>query len=325
MVTPLEKIGSEPVRPAGRRRISGKNDAVEEAARRENLNAMGKLYAKLGQYSVAARYALYILPVALILLIPVIVGATLPESDKIGGVRVVWFFTWILVVWLLLWAMKFVAKAAPYVFAFFAGAANSGVKKYARVLRNLENTIMVLGWVIVSFVLFEVLFDTAAAGNTPDPWTSVAKEVLAAILVATIIFSVEKIFVQLIAVSYHARSFNNKIAEAKRHAYLLGLMFDASRAMFPMYGKDFLEEDLIIHNNMEAFLKKEFASNGAHGTRVSNGRVFNGLNRIGRYAGRIGGNIESAFGNVSYAPLHTKTDTDCVDRPRADRKASAIS
>lgn len=298
MIPPIEKIGSMPRKPAGRRRHV-ENNGIHEDAKGEKLNYMGKLYARLGEYSVAVRYTIYILPTALILLIPIIVGVFLPYKDKIGGIRIVWFFTWLESVWLVLWAMKFVAKAIPYVFSFFAGAVNRDTKKYGRVLRNLEFTIMMLGWVIISFILFEVLFETSAAGNTPEQWTTVAKKVLAAILVATIIFTVEKILVQLISVSYHARSFNNKIDEAKHHVTLLALLFDASRAMFPMYGEEFLDEDIVVHNNMEAFLKKELAAQGAHGTRVKNGHLINHFGKFGRYAGRIPGNFNTAFGNVS--------------------------
>jgi hypothetical protein len=86
--------------------------------------------------------------------------------------------------------------------------------------------------------------------------------VLGAILVSTIIFIIEKIFVQLVSVNCHVRSFNNKIDDAKHAVHLLGLLFDASRTLFPMYGKEFLEEDYIIHANIETFIKKGHLSQG---------------------------------------------------------------
>jgi hypothetical protein len=56
---------------------------------------MGQLYEKILKYGTGTRYSIYILPVALILMVPVIVGATQVSSSdpKIGGVRLVWFFT----------------------------------------------------------------------------------------------------------------------------------------------------------------------------------------------------------------------------------------
>jgi len=88
--------------------------------------------------------------------------------------------------------------------------------------------ITVLGWVIISFVLYEVLFSSSAAGNTPYAWTSIFKKVLGTLLISMTIFSIEKVFIQLLSVNYHARSFNNRIDDAKRAVYL-GLLFDPSR------------------------------------------------------------------------------------------------
>jgi hypothetical protein len=67
---------------------------------------------------------------------------------------------------------------------YIAGVVTSSSKKYARVWENLKDVITVLGWVIISFVLFEVLFGTSAAGNTPSGWTAVFKKVLGAVLVS---------------------------------------------------------------------------------------------------------------------------------------------
>ena len=219
---------------------------------------MGMLYAKVLTYSTGTRYSIYIVPAALILAIPVIVGATqVSVSDpKIGGIRVVWFFTWFEVVWLSFWGLKFVARVLPRIFGFFAGVVSSETKKYARVLQNLEGIISVFGWVVVSFVMYEVLFSTASAGNTPLGWTTKFKQVLGAILVSTIIFFVEKILVQLMSVSYHARSFNSHIDASKRAVHLLAVLFEASRSLFPMYQGEFLEEDFIIHANIEGLVRK---------------------------------------------------------------------
>jgi hypothetical protein len=86
---------------------------------------------------------------------------------------------------------------------------SSETKKYARVLENLQEVVTVLGWVIISFVLYEVLFSTSAAGNTPLRWTKQFKEVMGAILVSTVIFAIEKVFVQLVSVNHLALSFKN--------------------------------------------------------------------------------------------------------------------
>jgi len=59
------------------------------------LNAMGKFYNKVLNFSLITRYFLYILPLGIALAIPIVIGATVAPNAKIGGVRILWLFTWI--------------------------------------------------------------------------------------------------------------------------------------------------------------------------------------------------------------------------------------
>lgn len=57
--------------------------------------------------------------------------------------------------------------------------------------------------------------------------------------------------IQLIAINYHRKQFDNKIKDSKRSIHLLGLLYDASRSLFPEYGPDFVEEDYIIQDTLQ--------------------------------------------------------------------------
>jgi hypothetical protein len=59
------------------------------------LTRMGRIYTKIVNFSVVTRYFIYVLPLALLLAIPIIVGATAARTAQLGGVRIVWLFTWI--------------------------------------------------------------------------------------------------------------------------------------------------------------------------------------------------------------------------------------
>lgn len=65
------------------------------------ITAMGKFYRKVLNFSIGTRYLVYILPLGLCLLVPILVGlysapdATIGASDDTRGVRIVWFFTWV--------------------------------------------------------------------------------------------------------------------------------------------------------------------------------------------------------------------------------------
>lgn len=55
------------------------------------------------------------MPVALILLIPLLLGALLFKDATVGGVDLMWFMVWLEVVWLSLWGGR-VNKLPNHVF-----------------------------------------------------------------------------------------------------------------------------------------------------------------------------------------------------------------
>jgi hypothetical protein len=61
----------------------------------DTLNRMGRIYNKILNFSIITRYFVYVSPLALCIAIPIIVGATAAPNAKIGGVPIVWFFTWV--------------------------------------------------------------------------------------------------------------------------------------------------------------------------------------------------------------------------------------
>lgn len=61
----------------------------------DTLNRMGRIYNKILNFSIVTRYFVYVSPLALCIAVPIIVGATAAPNAKIGGVPIVWFFTWI--------------------------------------------------------------------------------------------------------------------------------------------------------------------------------------------------------------------------------------
>ena len=142
----------------GRRHAKGAgNDYRGRQEEEDAITQMGQLYDKILRYSVVTRYFLYVLPLALMIAVPIIIGATVAQHAEIGGVRIVWFFTWIEIVWLSVWVSKLFAKLVPHLFMFVCGIVSSGVRKYAQILRNLELPLSLAGWALVSLVTFPVV------------------------------------------------------------------------------------------------------------------------------------------------------------------------
>lgn len=66
--------------------------------------SFAKIVKRVHGASILVRYFTYIVPVALILLIPTLLGALVFKEKTVGGVFMTWFCVWLMVVWLSLWA-----------------------------------------------------------------------------------------------------------------------------------------------------------------------------------------------------------------------------
>ncbi|KAK3906445.1 Mechanosensitive ion channel-domain-containing protein [Staphylotrichum tortipilum] len=279
--------------PAGRRRVNkglkraGSSGLSEEAS----LNAMGRLYNTIIGFSVVNRYLVYVVPVAILLAIPIIVLVLTgnKNSVKLGaGDRHSLFllFLWIEISWLTLWAGKLVAHFLPFLFMFFCGVISSGTRKYATVLRTLEIPLSLFFWGLSSWLSFKFMFEGANR-----EWANVIVRILLSLFLSSAVFLAEKFLVQLISISYHQRSFANRIHDSKREIYLLGLMYEASRTLFPMYCPEFADEDYIIADSIEAMLGKTKG-------RTKQGVAAAPMKLVGN-VGRLGDKITSVFGNLA--------------------------
>ena len=101
-----EKAGFYNRHVAGRRKATKAKKKDDDG---EGITSMGLIYHRLLNFSIVTRYLLYVLPVSLIIAIPIIIGATAAQDAKIGCVRLVWVFSWLLIVWASLWTSKLVA------------------------------------------------------------------------------------------------------------------------------------------------------------------------------------------------------------------------
>ena len=277
----------------------GTDGSGEEAV---SLNAMGRIYNKIIGFSVITRYLVYVLPVALLLALPLIflpitgngpydkdhitVGDFTQDDVVHRGPSLFHLFLWIEISWLALWAGKVVARLLPPIFMFFCGVVSSGTRKYATVLRSLEIPLSLFFWGLASWLVFKFFFP-----NDDFSWVRNLKRVLLALYISSVVFLVEKFLVQLISISYHQRSFANRIKESKREVFLVGLMYDASRRLFPMYCPDFAEEDYIITDSIESLLNR--------GKKRRNRNSIAPMKIIGD-VGRFGDKVTAAFGNIAH-------------------------
>ena len=263
------------------------------------LNTMGKIYNKILHFSIVTRYFLYVLPLALAIAVPIVIGATVARNATVAGVQITWFFTWIEIVWLGVWVAKLFAQALPWVFQFLCGIISSGTRKYALILKALEIPISLVGWAAISVSTFTPLMTLNPYAKShpkvkPGDWTNTVRNILFAALFSSLVFLVEKLLIQLISISYHRKQFDNKIKDSKRNIHLLSLLYDASRALFPAYCPEFAAEDCLISDTLDA------PSNlGSGQGRSGSATPMRLIQNVGANVGRVGDKITAAFGNVA--------------------------
>ncbi len=154
-----EKAGLFHRNVAGRRRMKAKESDGRAESRgyreeEDTLTRMGKIYNKVMNFSIMIRYFVYVLPLAALIAVPIVIGATVAHKARLGGVKILWLFTWIEVVWLSLWIAKVVARSLPSVFQFLCGIVSSGTRKYRLILKSLEIPFSLAGWALASLATF---------------------------------------------------------------------------------------------------------------------------------------------------------------------------
>lgn len=175
------------------------------------------------------------------------------------------------------------AHLLPPVFMFFSGVVSSGTRKYATVIRALEIPLSLFFWGLASWLSFKFMFT-----DDSIEWVNVVKRILLSLFLSSAVMLGEKAFVQLISISYHQRSFANRIHDSKHEIALLGLMFETSRTMFPMHGPTFSEEDLVINDSIDMLL----TGGNLKFTAAKPMRL------VGK-AGRLGDKLTSVVGNLA--------------------------
>lgn len=197
------------------------------------------------------------------------------------------------------------AHFLPSVFQFLAGVVSPGVRKYYLIIKALQIPLSLVGWALIALLTFSPIMtgnpatlkaaelDKSLKSLKPG-FQTVMGQLLGAALVCSLVFLIERFLIQLISINYHRKQFDEKIKDNKRSIYLLGLLYDASRALFPAYCNEFAEEDYVINDalNLSALGGEKKNMRGS----VNPMRL---LQNVGHNVGRVGDKVAGAFGAVA--------------------------
>jgi hypothetical protein len=247
----------------------------------DTVNSLGKVYDRVLNFHRITRYAVYILPVSILLAIPLIIFATVAKGARAQGCQLLGLFVWLQVCWSALWFSKLVAQCLPYIFRFLCGFISSGTRKYHTILKALEIPLSLVFWTIISYATVPVIqtFDKPQE----FAWVKTLGRVFLASIAVSCMFLAEKFIVQLIGITYHRKQFSARIKDSKKRVRMLDILYEASRKIFPAYCPEFINEDYIILTGLDKDKDPQAASN---------------LKALGAL-GWVSDGVTTAFGNMA--------------------------
>ncbi|KAJ5183892.1 hypothetical protein N7492_001508 [Penicillium capsulatum] len=168
---------------------------------------------RLHQSSFIVRYLTYIVPLVLLLLIPLLVGALKFTDTSVGGVKLMWFSIWLEIVWLTLWAGRIVVKCLPPIVGVLASIFTNNAKKWRDMAKQLEiHAALFFWWLAVEISFLPTMKNHHVDGDkTTRSWENTLNKIIIVVFVWTILNLIEKVIIQLIAISFHTRTYADRI------------------------------------------------------------------------------------------------------------------
>ena len=181
---------------------------------------VSKFFKYIHSSSWVVRYVTYIAPVVIILLIPLLLGALLPNGKQacVGGVQLVWFSIWLEILWLTLWAGRLAAKMIPWPMGLISSLFTNNSKKWRDLGKQLEIPATLFFWSLGVEISFLPTMRNHQCIDKKNPnrendlsWTDTVNKIIVSCLVLATLNFIEKIIIQLIAISFHLRTYADRI------------------------------------------------------------------------------------------------------------------
>ncbi|KAH8145086.1 uncharacterized protein LAJ45_10866 [Morchella importuna] len=257
-------------------------------------NGFAQFMKTVHESSVIIRYFTYIIPLVLILLIPLLLGGLVFHEAAVGDVYLMWFMVWLEVVWLSLWAARIIAKCLPYIFSLLTSVFTNNSKKWKDMARMLEVPATLFFWWLAIFVSF--LPTMTNHHNNGDKstryWENRANIVLLCFFVATVLNFAEKIIIQLIAISFHQRTYEDRIELNKFQIGSLAKLYAYSKLFEKERDLDEKRDSNLASGVRTPLVRLQQARAGAQKT----------FNKVGDVFGKVAGDFTGKQVSKSTSP-----------------------
>ncbi|RMD41609.1 hypothetical protein DV735_g3521, partial [Chaetothyriales sp. CBS 134920] len=247
---------------------------------------VAKFFKYIHGSSFIIRYFTYIVPITIILLTPVLIGALAPvaQNANVGGVKLAWFGIWLEIVWLTLWAGRLLAKMIPWPMGLVSSLFTNNAKKWRDLGKQLEIPATLFFWMLAVEISFlPTMVHHHIGGNThTKEWENTMNKVLISFLVAAVLNFIEKIIIQLIAISFHLRTYADRIELNKFQIGSLTKLYAYSKAKIDMEDAEFEE-------------KPSAKESGTHTPAVYAQQATQAVNRAFAKVGDLAGTVAGDF------------------------------
>jgi len=243
-----------------------------------------KFFVRIHESSFLVRYFCYIIPITLIILIPLLLGALRFKDNTVGGVDLVWFCIWLEIVWLTLWLSRIIAKCIPYPMGILSSLFTNGHKMWRDLGRQLEVPIsLFFWWLAIEISFLPTMTNHHADGNKATlDWELTMNKVIVSIFVGATLNFVEKIIIQLIAISFHLRTYADRIEINKFETSSLVKLYVYSKEKIALKDSDFETSSPEQRSGIDSPMK--YISRAGKGARQA-------LHRVGNVAGKVAGDF----------------------------------
>ena len=207
--------------------------------------SFSKFFKKVHNSSWLVRYFTYITPLVLIILVPILLGALVFKEATVGGVKLVWFSIWLLIVWLTLWLGRVVAKCLPWPIGLIASLFTNNSKKWRDMGKQLElPATLFFWWLAIEISFLPTMTNHNIYGDkSTKNWQRTMNKVLVSFFVGFTLNLVEKVILQLIAISFHLRTYQDRIELNKFQIGSLVKLYKYSKEKIAMEDSEFEQSD----------------------------------------------------------------------------------
>ncbi|KUI60285.1 hypothetical protein VP1G_07485 [Cytospora mali] len=249
-----------------------------------------KLFKKLRTFPRVVRYFVYAIPVAVILLTPILLDIyAFPLKDNPvggeGGLKLLWFGIWLEIVWCSLWASRILVSGLPYLFGYGAKMVGStNYKKWKDIGRQMEMSTTLFVWMLGMICSYKPITNSHRSGGdwsngTPYiSWIDIVWKVIIALFVLAASNWAEKILIQWIATSFHVRTYSTRIDQNKLEINLLAQLYE--------FSKEKLAHDDPVWGN---------SNGGASGAKTPLRMVQNNARQAWTQIGKVAGKVAGDF------------------------------